>query len=168
MIKYETLLVAKPDITDEQIEELHVKLGKKLTERGGKEIAFQNWGKRKLAYEIKDNLKGVYLYYRYLGLGTVVGDIERMLSITEPVLRFISVSLSETIDAEAFDFEADRAGIYPFNARRPGRSDDHRDGFEDDGDDDFFGGDKSPVKSAAVAGPEDDRADVVSAVVEEE
>jgi small subunit ribosomal protein S6 len=129
MIKYETLMVVRPDLTDEEIGDLHGKVSKRLADKGGIEIAFQNWGKRKLAYELKDNMKGVYLYYRYLGLGTVVADIERQLSILDPVLRFITVRLDGPIDAQAFDVEADRAGINPFGARKSTRSDERRDGF---------------------------------------
>lgn len=135
MNKYEMILLFKPDITDADYEDMKNKVVTRITDGGGQEILFQNWGKRKLAYEIRDNMKGVYAYFRFLAGGTQVQGLERYLKIQEPVLRFITVKLDELVDVEGFDFDDDRSGIYPFAVKKPTIQKDDSFGSRDSDDD---------------------------------
>jgi len=117
MRKYETLIITKPDLPAEVVTKVKDKvlgIGKRF---GGVEIAFQDWGQRKLAYPLNKSNKGTYLYYRYLGTGETVFEIERALKVADEVLRYLTVKLDEKVDPQTFDVEADRKTIYPFNAK---------------------------------------------------
>src|SRR5216683_7122521 len=68
---------------------------------GGTIIKVDNWGKRKLAYEVQKQLKGVYLFFSYLGNAGLVEELERNLRLTDSVIRYYSVKMAENVDAAA-------------------------------------------------------------------
>lgn len=115
--KYETLFITKPDLPDEAMEKVKQRVTGALKKHGGIEIAYQDWGKRKMAYQIQKLAKGNYVYVRYLGTGTTVSEIEHQMKVLDDVMRFVTVKLGDRIVAETFDIEADKATIYPFGAR---------------------------------------------------
>ncbi len=115
--KYETLFVAKPELADENMETIRTRVNHALEKNGGQLIAYQDWGRKRLAYPIRSYPKGNYLYCRYLGSGTTVFEIERQLKVIDDVLRFMSMMLEDRVESESFDFEAERAGIFPFGVR---------------------------------------------------
>lgn len=115
--KYETLFVVKPELTEDALEAIRTRLTSSVEKNGGIEITYQDWGKRRLAYSIRKYPKGQYLYFRYLGLGPAVFELERQMKVMDDVLRFMTQKLEDRVDSETFDAEADRQGIYPFNIR---------------------------------------------------
>ncbi len=115
--KYETLFITKPDLPDESMEKVKQRVTGAVKKNGGLEIAYQDWGKRKMAYQIQKLSKGNYVYIRYLGNGTTVAEIEHQMKVLDDVMRYVTVKLDERIDPDQFDFEADAASIYPFGAR---------------------------------------------------
>ena len=66
---------------------------------GGTLLKVDNWGKRKLAYEVKKQLKGIYLFFAYLGTAGLVEEVERNLRLTDSVIRYYSVKIAENVDA---------------------------------------------------------------------
>src|SRR4029077_14941899 len=68
---------------------------------GGRLLKLDNWGKRKLAYEVKKQLKGIYLYWQYLGNAGTVEEIERNLRMLDAVIRYYTVKVDEDIDPAA-------------------------------------------------------------------
>jgi small subunit ribosomal protein S6 len=68
---------------------------------GGTLLKVDNWGKRKLAYEVKKQLKGIYLYWQYLGSTGVVEEIERNLRMLDQVIRYYTVKVDENVDPTA-------------------------------------------------------------------
>jgi small subunit ribosomal protein S6 len=68
---------------------------------GGRLLKLDNWGKRKLAYEVKKQLKGIYLYWQYLGTSGVVEEIERNLRMLDAVVRYYTVKVDEDVNPEA-------------------------------------------------------------------
>jgi small subunit ribosomal protein S6 len=115
--KYETLFVVKPELTDEAMNAIRTRLTDNVHKNGGLDIAFQDWGKKRLAYPIRKFPKGNYVYYRYLGTGVTVFELERQLKVMDDVLRFMSMVLDTRVEAESFDYDADRATIFPFGVR---------------------------------------------------
>ena len=115
--KYETVLIIKPDLPEEQFEALKARAITAIVSNGGHEIAFQDWGKKRLAYPIKKIPKGNYLYFRYLSDGAAVVELERNLKVLDPMLRFLTVKLAERVDPETFDFEGEHATIFPFGVK---------------------------------------------------
>ena len=112
--RYETVAIVNPeagnDGTDKVLERMRDALGR--TE--GKEVRFEDWGRRRLAYELRRQKKGHYLYIQYLGSSATVPELERLLGITEEAMKFQTVLLEDRIVESEFDFQAasqDRTGL---------------------------------------------------------
>jgi small subunit ribosomal protein S6 len=74
---------------------------------GGKVIKLDNWGKRRLAYEVAKERKGIYLYWLYLAQPGVVEETERNLRMLDSVIRYLTVKVDENIDVTARPSEID-------------------------------------------------------------
>lgn len=98
MIGYETTLILRPDVTEDAPKALIEKLKGIIQAHGGETLAVEEWGKRKLAYVIKRESRGVYVYLLYTGNNSLVAELERNLRITESVLRFLTVGLGKDFD----------------------------------------------------------------------
>jgi ribosomal protein S6 len=97
--EYETIFILKPDVTNEVIGATNSKIRGVLDTGGGTLLKIENWGRRKLAYEVKKQLKGIYIFFRYLGNPGLVEEIERNLRLTDSVIRQYSVKIAENVDA---------------------------------------------------------------------
>jgi small subunit ribosomal protein S6 len=74
---------------------------------GGKIIKVDNWGKRRLAYEVAKERKGIYLYWQYLAQPGVVEETERNLRMLDSVIRYLTVKVDSDIDVGARPSEID-------------------------------------------------------------
>ena len=101
MRDYEVLYIVRADLEDDKVQDI-VKRVNTLIERSGGTVERTNvWGKRKLAYEVKKQLKGIYLYWQYLGTTGVVEEIERNLRMLDQVIRYYTVKVDENVDPTA-------------------------------------------------------------------
>ena len=96
--EYETIYILRPDITNEVIGQVNVKIRGVLEAGGGTLLKVENWGKRKLAYEVQKQMKGIYLFFSYLGTAGLVEEVERNLRLTDSVIRYYSVKIAENVD----------------------------------------------------------------------
>src|SRR4051812_35418816 len=88
---YETTFITKAELSDEGLKTLQERiLGLVSSFGGGEVILNEDGGKRKLAYPIKNEVRGHYTYFVYTGKGDIVHEIERNLRMNEHVLRFLS------------------------------------------------------------------------------
>ena len=87
---YEILLIIDPRPTEEEVAQLLTKLGNTLTGLGASVRRVDNWGKRRLAYEIKKQREGVYVVLEVLAEPAPLKEFERQLKLNEGVLRFLS------------------------------------------------------------------------------
>ena len=99
--EYETIFILRPDASTEQIHGVNTRVRRIIEESGGNLVRVDNWGKRKLAYEIKKELKGIYLYWLYLGGAELVAEVERNLRMLDIVVRYYTVKVDDTVDPEA-------------------------------------------------------------------
>ena len=97
MREYETMFVIQPEISEEGTAAILEKVDAELTRHGTTRLLCEDWGKRKLAYEIDKFQKGHYRILRYLDDGAVVADLERQLRLEESVLRFLTVLVDEDV-----------------------------------------------------------------------
>ena len=100
MREYETIYLLKSDLPPEQLSEIKDKFNHNIVQSSGHMLATGDWGKRKLAYDIKKNRYAHYIYLRYLCGGEVVHNLERLLKIEDSVLKFLTVRLREVENAE--------------------------------------------------------------------
>jgi small subunit ribosomal protein S6 len=140
--KYETLFILRPDLPAETFDRIKTKLTESVERDGGHTVTYMDWGKRKMAYPIESVSKGNYVYYRYLGTGEIVKEVERLLRMTDESLRYMTVVLGEGFDPATFDFEADRKDIYPFGARPREDRPDGMPGFDQGMDDGAYARDR--------------------------
>ena len=96
--EYETIYILRPDSTTDVIAQVNQKIRGIIEAGGGTLLKIDNWGKRKLAYEVKKQLKGIYLFFSYLGTAGLVEEVERNLRLTDSVIRYYSVKIHENVD----------------------------------------------------------------------
>lgn len=93
--KYELVYVVSPDATDAQVAELHTQV-EQITQRlGGKIDKTDNWGRRKLAYEIGPHKEGTYVLETIDGGGELMKEIDRRLKVSDLVIRHLVVRIDE-------------------------------------------------------------------------
>jgi small subunit ribosomal protein S6 len=98
MLRYETLILTKPEITQDEITALDAAVRQKIKEANGSFVSFERWGKFRLAYLVKNHEYGVYFLARFeakeaSGLKELVKGLETKLSLTENVMRFMTTEL---------------------------------------------------------------------------
>jgi small subunit ribosomal protein S6 len=99
--EYETIYILRPDSTSDVIAQVNQKVRGVIESGGGILLKIDNWGKRKLAYEVKKQLKGIYLFFSYLGQAGLLEEVERNLRLTDSVIRYYSVKIEENVDPAA-------------------------------------------------------------------
>jgi small subunit ribosomal protein S6 len=106
MTEYETTMVMRPDLGGEAIEGTLDRVREVVKTQGGKLIAIDHWGKKKLAFEIKKQVRGIYVHAHYLGQKGLVAELERNLRISDNILRYETIRMSKDVDATARDEKA--------------------------------------------------------------
>jgi small subunit ribosomal protein S6 len=99
--KYELIFIVHPDRTDEEARKVADRVREVVAREGGEILKAEEWGKRKLAYEIKKQGKGSYFLVHFAGTGRVVSEVERTLRISDDVLKYLTVLLDEKAAAAA-------------------------------------------------------------------
>lgn len=87
----------KPDLSEEQITELVKKVDTIISENGGEVLRTTMMGKRKLFYEIKGNLRGIYVHSVFLGGNKLIPELERRMRISEEVVRYQTIKLENHV-----------------------------------------------------------------------
>ncbi len=99
--EFETIFILRPDTNQDGIQLVNTRVRAVIDQMGGRLLKLDNWGKRKLAYEVKKQLKGIYLYWQYLGTPGVVEEIERNLRMLDSVIRYYTVKIDQDVDPSA-------------------------------------------------------------------
>ncbi|MDN3707542.1 30S ribosomal protein S6 [Myroides ceti] len=95
MNHYETVFILNPVLSETQIKETVVKFEEFLTSRGAQMISKEDWGLKKLAYEIQNKKSGFYHLFEYTVPGDVIIGLETEFRRDERVMRFLTVSLDK-------------------------------------------------------------------------
>src|SRR5215213_1689417 len=93
--KYELVYVASPDATDDQVTDLHNQVDAIVQRLGGQIEKTDNWGRRKLAYEIGRHKEGTYVLEVLNGSGELMKEIDRRFKVTDLVIRHLIVRVDE-------------------------------------------------------------------------
>lgn len=94
MRSYEVAVLLHPDL-EINIEAATKKIEQIITAAGGKVVKKDNWGKRKLAYNIKGQQWGLYVFYGVEMPADAVAKINQKFRITEEIMRYLIVSLED-------------------------------------------------------------------------
>lgn len=95
--EYETIYILKPDVDAETAERVGSRLAEVVGRESGRLTKVELWGRRRLAFDIAKQRRGVYVYLKYLGSGRVVSELERNLRLADGVLRYQTVLLRNDV-----------------------------------------------------------------------
>ena len=95
MAFYESVVIARPELTESQIENLINSLSKIISDEKGKVVKKENWGLRSLAYRIKKNKKGHYFMLNLDSDPSTIFEYERRMRINEDIIRFLTIKINE-------------------------------------------------------------------------
>jgi small subunit ribosomal protein S6 len=105
--EYETIYILRPNTSNDGVADVNSRIKGIIENMGGKILKVDNWGKRRLAYEVAKERKGIYLYWLYLAQPGVVEETERNLRMLDSVIRYLTVKVDENIDVAARPSEID-------------------------------------------------------------
>jgi small subunit ribosomal protein S6 len=97
--KYELIYLVQPEATDEDRQKINDRVDQTIEKYGtSKLIKREEWGKRKLAYEIRKFNKAYYFYQILVGPPGLTQEIERVLRMLDNCVRFMTIKLEEDLD----------------------------------------------------------------------
>jgi small subunit ribosomal protein S6 len=99
--EYETIYILRPDIDADGADKIAQRVSEVVDREKGQLVKFESWGRRKLAYEVGKQRKGVYVYVKYRGKGGLVHELERNLRLADAVLKHLTVQTRDDVDAAA-------------------------------------------------------------------
>jgi small subunit ribosomal protein S6 len=93
--KYETIFILDPDLEESAAQSAIEKIKGVLTQGKGEILKVEDWGKRKLAYEVKKKSKGHYILIHFSGAPALLSELERNYRVMDAVIKFQSIRLDE-------------------------------------------------------------------------
>ena len=93
---YDSIFIVRPSLSDEETSKLIDKL-KGVVEKSGTVLKFENWGKKKLAYEVKRERKGTFVYLHFQSKGDLISELERSYRLEDSVLKFLTVRMEKPV-----------------------------------------------------------------------
>lgn len=92
---YETIFIARQDVTEKHVKDMATKFAAVINDNGGELKNQENWGLRTLAYKINKNRKGHYTLMHLDAPAKAMAEMERQMKLNEDVLRFLTIRLEE-------------------------------------------------------------------------
>ena len=101
MRRYETIFISDPDLPEDSRAALFEKMQGLITENDGYIAFFDEWGARKLAYEVKKKKRGYYVLMDFCAEGSLIAEMERIMRIDDRVLKYLTIQTEEEVDLDA-------------------------------------------------------------------
>lgn len=98
MNHYETIYIVNPTLDDDSLKEAIDKFSDLIKKLKGTIVKINEWGKRKLAYEVKRFDKGYYVVLDFCALPKMLTELERNLKLDDRILKYITVKIDENVD----------------------------------------------------------------------
>ena len=109
MRRYDVVFIALSNLSDADISEVIERYQNMVTERKGLTIKVEKWGKKRLAYKIKKQGRGFYVFTDFGGVSETVSELERNLKIDDRILKYMTVVTAQNVDPEALQKEISAA-----------------------------------------------------------
>jgi len=100
---YETVFIMVPDLPDEEREGIIERYRSVLTDAGGDLLVTDEWGRRRLAYEINGFNKGHYVLFEHASEPTIISEMERQMRLDDQILRYLTIKIEDSFDKAAYE-----------------------------------------------------------------
>ena len=109
MTKYESMLIARQDLGQSQVNDIVAALSDAIKKEGGEVVNVDNWGLKSLAYRIKKNRKGYYVVLNISAPAQAIFEYERLARLNEDIIRFMTVKVDEFTSSQQEETVAEEA-----------------------------------------------------------
>jgi small subunit ribosomal protein S6 len=92
---YEIMFIVRPDVEEADLDKLIEGFSSNIASGGGEVKSVEKMGRRRLAYTVRKFNDGFYVLLNVAAPGNLIGEIERRLRVSEPVIKFITVRMDE-------------------------------------------------------------------------
>jgi small subunit ribosomal protein S6 len=99
--EYETIYILRSDVDPDAAERIQTRVVEVIDRGQGKLVKVEAWGRRRLAYPVAKQRRGVYVYVKFVGAGGLVAELERNLKLQDAVLKFQTVIVRAEVDVAA-------------------------------------------------------------------
>ncbi len=100
MRRYETIFILRPGQSEDEITTIIENTQKIILDEKGQIILLNRWGMKKLAYTIKKEIQGQYVFCDYAATPAAVAEIERKFRIDDAVLKYLTIKTADTISED--------------------------------------------------------------------
>lgn len=118
MALYETVFIARQDLTVDDVDALSSKLAKIITDGNGKIVSKEYWGLRNLAFKVKKNTRGHYVLFNIDSEYSAVAELNRVIGYNEDIIRSLTFAVEAHQDeselflsANAKDYKAGKVPV---------------------------------------------------------
>jgi small subunit ribosomal protein S6 len=118
---YESVFIARQDVSAQYVEALTKDFSAIIENGGGKIHKHEYWGLRALAYRVKKNRKGHYVMLNLEADNDTLREYERIMGLNEDILRFMNISIEEVEEGPSIMMQAQRAERAPRGGERGDR-----------------------------------------------
>ena len=98
---YESIFIINPNLPDEERNNVIKKMQDVVAKQGGEMVKSEDWGKKKLAYEVKKQKRGHYAFFQFKAAPAAVSELERTYKLTDAVIKFLTVKLEKELRVKA-------------------------------------------------------------------
>ena len=109
MRKYENLLLFSPELGMDELTPIVENLKAILEREGGVMLAIDDWGVKELAYPVRKFFRGHYVRLEFNAPATAIAELERIIRITDGIMKFVTVKLDEHDAAPAAEEASEEA-----------------------------------------------------------
>lgn len=103
--EYETIYVLRADVDPDAADRVATRVADVVSREKGKLVKVETWGRRRLAYPVNKQTRGIYYYLKFVGQGGLVAELERNLRMLDTVMKFQTVTLRDEIEMEAVEVD---------------------------------------------------------------
>ncbi len=114
---YESVFIARQDVSTQLVETLTKDFSAIIENGGGKIHKHEYWGLRTLAYRVKKNRKGHYVMLNIEADSDTLREYERIMGLNEDILRFINISIDKVEEGPSVMMQAQKAERSPRSER---------------------------------------------------
>lgn len=109
MRRYETIVIVDPDLSEPERNQRFDKILDLINQMKGALIESEDWGGKRLAYEIRKKTRGHYMRFDFCGTGELVAELERNCRIDDKFLKYMTIILQDNADPERIKVELEES-----------------------------------------------------------